>query len=80
MKFIDFIREQPCCMCGYPTAHPHHLPQKNKSRHVNDDYCVPLCGLCHYNVHQNPKHEKKILLKLIYFAKKMKKEFDNSCL
>ena len=49
-RFLDFIREQPCCLCYRWPTDPHHLDSRGSG---GSDYsAVPLCRVCHTRAHQ----------------------------
>lgn len=55
-KYIDYIREKPCLVCGLQPCDPDHLEARgmggaNKSGY-KDYSCVPLCRIHHTERHQ----------------------------
>jgi hypothetical protein len=60
-KYLDFVREQDCVHCGKP-AHidgidAHHATGvgigKGMGAKISDSMCLPLCRVCHNQVHAN---------------------------
>lgn len=78
--YLDYIREQPCCICGHksygdkPTGKPHHSAAHHVNGRWNDYDTVPLCDFktssygnnnCHHDtVHKKMKHYRPILTKV----------------
>ena len=55
-KYLDYIREKPCIVCGLQPCDPDHLEARgmggaNKSGY-KDYTCVPLCRVHHTERHQ----------------------------
>ena len=45
-KYMQFIRELPCCVCGRMPSDPHHFKEKGKGGlglKSSDLQCIPLC-------------------------------------
>jgi len=47
-KYLDYVRKQPCLICGYPSE-AHHV--KTKGAGGCDAWTVPLCRLHHSGCH-----------------------------
>jgi hypothetical protein len=81
-KYLAWIRERDCLVCGNPNTIAHHCEQILPSRGMaikHDLLAVPLCVLCHAQVHATPDFwefentdiEKRIIFFLInYFGRK----------
>lgn len=52
-KYLSFIREKPCLICGDPNTVPHHegLGLNMMGGKSPDSHAVPLCALCHRRYH-----------------------------
>ena len=53
-KYLDYVRNTPCLICGYPSE-AHHIRKASNSgvgKKPGDCWCVPLCKLHHAEVHQ----------------------------
>ena len=64
-KYLDYIRNKPCLVCGSIPCDPDHLEARGMggaNRSGYKDYsCVPLCRIHHTERHQagNEKFENK---------------------
>ena len=64
-KYLDYIRNKPCLVCGSIPCDPDHLEARGMggaNRSVYKDYSsVPLCRIHHTERHQagNEKFENK---------------------
>jgi hypothetical protein len=50
-----FVASYPCCHCTKMGAEPHHHQEPGEGctgGKVGDEKCVPLCHVCHRDVHQ----------------------------
>ena len=61
MKYIDFIRKQPCLIGERCLGmnHAHHVQNYNNhgmGLKPKDIYCIPLCFLHHAELHQKGKY------------------------
>jgi len=60
--FLGFTRRLNCLGCGCPgPVHAHHITYaepSGMSRKVGDNWTVPLCGLCHQALHNDPLGEQ----------------------
>ena len=57
-KYLAFIRNHRCIVCGYDQTAPHHEPlgMSGTSIKAPDSHCVPLCEDHHIpGVHAAPK-------------------------
>jgi len=55
LKYLDFVREQYCCVCGSP-GEPHHLKAvglgRNRKKPMKEHYTViPVCRIHHSEYH-----------------------------
>lgn len=48
-KYLEFIRAQPCLVCGQKSE-PHHLLSRGSGG--SDLYCINLCRKCHSEIEQ----------------------------
>ena len=58
-RYLSYVRSYPCLTCG-GEAQAHHVQfagTRGVGMKVGDEHCVPLCALCHYELH-NFGHEK----------------------
>ena len=55
-KYLDYIREKPCLVCGITPCDPDHLEavgMGGANRSGYKDYsCIPLCRMHHTHRHQ----------------------------
>ena len=63
-KYLDYIRKQPCLVCGLQPCDPDHLEARGMGgagTEKKDYSCVPLCRIHHSERHQagNEKFENK---------------------
>ena len=56
------VRQLPCLVCGSPGPnHAHHIQfaeHRGLSQKVGDQWTVPLCGMCHHELHNTGEGEK----------------------
>jgi hypothetical protein len=59
-KYLKWIRQQPCGVCGRFPSDPHHLrdPNGKHTRRFSDLFVIPLCRKHHREVHDHPTVEK----------------------
>lgn len=63
-KYLEWIRKQPCAMCGYnySKSQAHHLKgefhMSGTGMKAPDFLAMPLCASCHANIHA-AKHNWK---------------------
>lgn len=51
-SYLDFVRAQPCCVCGAPPrSHAHHHGPHAMGQKTDDHRCVPLCDVDHDALH-----------------------------
>ncbi len=53
-KYLAYVRSQPCCECFHPAEHAHHHGPKGSrgtGTKASDTYAVPLCAMCHAEIH-----------------------------
>jgi len=54
MKYLDYIRKQPCLVCGLQPCDPDHLEARGMGGagdEMKDYSCVPLCRKHHSERH-----------------------------
>ena len=53
-KYLEYIRQQPCLICGIIPSQSHHIQTKNNhgtALKPGDYWCIPLCLGCHQMLH-----------------------------
>ena len=59
-KYLDYIREKPCSVCGQTPVDPHHMEEVGMGGANKDGYkdytCVPLCRYHHSEYHSHGIH------------------------
>ncbi len=70
---VMWVKERPCIACGYQPSENHHTRTGGTSRKAGYATIVPLCVLCHEELHNNGRDtfEQKHDLRLIYEAEKV---------
>lgn len=69
-KYLDYIRKQPCIVCGLQPCDPDHLEARGMGNANSSGYkdysCVPLCRIHHSERHQtgSKKFENKYNINL----------------
>ena len=68
-KYIDYVREKSCLVCGITPCDPDHLEARGMGgakSEMKDLSCVPLCRIHHTERHQfgNQKFEYKYSINL----------------
>jgi len=53
--YLEFIRSQPCCVCGIEGSHPHHTDVGGMGTKGSDYSCIPLCA-DHHTLGSNAIH------------------------
>ena len=48
-KYLDYIRKQPCVVCGHTSTQAHHV--KTVGSGGGDEWAIPLCVPCHQTIH-----------------------------
>lgn len=51
-KFLDYIKELPCCVCGAWPSDPSHIRSKGAGGPDEFFNVVPKCRKCHTEYHQ----------------------------
>jgi len=51
--YMDYVRDQPCVVCGGVPVDAHHFPQ-GRVRTDDLNKVIPLCRNCHGSYHQGP--------------------------
>lgn len=56
------VRKLPCLVCGDPGPnHAHHIQfaeHRGLGQKVGDQWTVPLCGMCHHELHNTAEGER----------------------
>ena len=59
-KYLEYIREKPCLVCGKMPCDPHHMEAVGMGGANKDGYkdysCVPLCRYHHNEYHSGGIH------------------------
>jgi len=53
-KYLEYVRQQPCLICGAKQSQAHHHQTKNNhgtALKPGDYWCIPLCLGCHQMLH-----------------------------
>ncbi|MGJ8524123.1 hypothetical protein R84981_002841 [Carnimonas sp. R-84981] len=57
-KYLRWVRTQPCCMCGAPADHAHHIISRGNVSGMGmkpaDVLTVPVCAPHHNEIHRDP--------------------------
>lgn len=63
-KYLKWVRNRPCAVCGNPESEPHHLRLgfAGIGQKSSDCLCVPLCRVHHDEFHQHPDYEYQLTL------------------
>jgi hypothetical protein len=58
-EYLDFIRAEPCCICGDDVHVEAHHPRMTAgmAQRCDDDLAVPLCGKHHRKLHRMNERE-----------------------
>lgn len=54
--YMDWVKELACCSCQAPADDPHHVVSvgfKGMGTKVPDYWTIPLCRVCHDELHHN---------------------------
>lgn len=53
-EYLNWVKHQPCCLCGQPADDPHHIhmPGKGMGTKHPDFAVIPLCRPCHDEAHR----------------------------
>jgi hypothetical protein len=54
--YMNWVKRQPCCVCGAPADDPHHIHGrgfKGMGTKVPDYWTIPLCRAHHDELHHN---------------------------
>lgn len=58
-KYLDWVKKQPCVMCGAPADDPHHIigigGMSGMGRKAPDSMTVPVCRPHHDEIHRTPE-------------------------
>ncbi len=52
-SYVDYVKAQPCILCGIAPVDPAHFP-KTRGAGAPDDWVIPLCREDHAIYHQDP--------------------------
>jgi hypothetical protein len=53
--YLDYVRDQPCCVCGATPVDAHHFPLTRASAgREGEEWTIPLCRACHTEYHTDP--------------------------
>jgi hypothetical protein len=57
-KYLNWVKELDCCMCGAPADDPHHVKGignfSGMGMKAPDYLSMPLCRGCHNQIHNDP--------------------------
>lgn len=61
--YLDWVKSQPCCICGLPADDPHHInmPGKGMGSKHPDWATIPLCRGHHDAAHRGEVHDQDAL-------------------
>lgn len=58
-KYLDWVKQQPCVMCGAPADDPHHIigvgHMSGMGRTAPDSMALPVCRIHHDEIHRTPE-------------------------
>jgi len=57
---LAMVRWKPCCVCGVPAHHAHHLLRTGEhgmGKKSSDRWCVPMCNTHHQALHSHGDEE-----------------------
>lgn len=58
-KYLDWVKELPCCICGAPSDEAHHLISVGlggiMGDKIDDVFTIPVCRIDHSRIHQDVK-------------------------
>jgi len=58
-KYLDWVKRQPCVMCGAPADDPHHIigtgGMSGMGRTAPDSMAIPVCRRHHDEIHRTPE-------------------------
>ena len=56
--YRKFVASKPCCICGTPhLIAAHHAATGSMGKKAGDEYCVPTCFECHFQLHQQGRKD-----------------------
>lgn len=58
VKYLQWVKSQPCCVCGATSDDAHHLigyGQSGMGTKAHDLFTIPLCRVHHSELHKDPK-------------------------
>ena len=60
--YLDWVKQQPCCVCNKPGEDPHHINMQGKGMGSKqpDWATIPLCRSCHDELHQHRWDERNV--------------------
>lgn len=58
-EYLVWLKMRPCCNCSQPAQDPHHViglkwGLSGMGMTAPDSYAIPLCRLCHDEMHRDP--------------------------
>lgn len=76
-EYLQWVKTQPCCGCGQQADDPHHIINHGfggMGTKANDLLVIPLCRICHGELHQDVKAwERKHGSQLLWVLKTQNK-------
>jgi hypothetical protein len=58
-KYLDWVKQQPCAVCGAPADDPHHLigvgGMGGMGMKAPDSMVMPMCRQHHNQIHATPE-------------------------
>jgi len=66
-RYLVRVRGESCLVCGSPYSvqahHLRHAGERGWGQKVSDEFCVPLCALCHADCHTRGRESEWWALK-----------------
>lgn len=58
-RYLDWVKQQPCVMCGAPSDDPHHIisvgGMSGMGMTAPDSMAMPVCRPHHDEIHRTPE-------------------------
>ena len=58
-KYLDWVKQQPCVLCGAPADDPHHIisvgGMSGMGMTAPDSMVIPVCRQHHDEIHRTPE-------------------------
>lgn len=58
-KYLNWVKQQPCVMCGAPADDPHHITgvggMSGMGMTAPDSMVMPVCRMHHDEIHRTPE-------------------------